>query len=332
MLSIRNNIAELERIAAERDSVIDCYRDTIRNVANYAVEVDEQTTSQHRRHVTAVAESLSFETLREASSTLRALLRDYRAKAAGYLNDIREQLASTARALEAVMESLAQTDGDSDTRMRAALNGLREVAQHPAAAPIRDLLLAAANAVGQSVEEMRKQHQAHVAQFTTEIRMLHQRIGQLESAATIDSVTQLLTRAEIERHIQSLGPREVSLLLMSTSGLRLAEARFNGGVAAELAGAFTRRLRNVLPPHTAIGRWSTEEFVAVLNAAPAEAIQLAKIVSEQLSGTYACLLEGKVVRPNLQVRVTVVEPAEGGPDRLLARVRESMTRALAVSA
>jgi len=332
MLSIRNNISELERIAAERDSAVDCYRDTIHNVASYAVEVDEQTTSQHRRHVTAVAEGLSFESLRESNSTLRALLRDYRAKAAAYWNGIREQLASTARALEAVMESLAQTDGDSETRMRAALNGLREVAQHPAAAPIRDLLSAATNVVGQSVEEMRKQHQAHVAQFMTEIRMLHQRIGQLESAATIDGVTQLLTRAEIERHIQSPGPREVSLLLMSTSGLRLAEARFNVTVAAELAGAFTKQLRNVLPPNAVTGRWSTEEFVTVLNAPAAEAITLAKAVSDQLSGTYTCLLDGKVVRPDLQVRVTVVEPADGAPDRLLARVREFMARALEMSA
>jgi GGDEF domain-containing protein len=179
---------------------------------------------------------------------------------------------------------------------------------------------------------MRKQHQAHVAQFMTEIRMLHSRIGQLESAAAIDSVTQLLTRAEIERHIRSLEQGNVSLLLMATSGLRLAEVRFNGDVAAELAGAFAKRLRNVLPPNTVTGRWSTEEFVAILHAPVADAIKVAKAVGEQLSGTYSCLLDGKVVRPDLQVRVTVVDRTEGDPERLLARVREFMTRTLAVPA
>jgi len=334
MLSIRNNMTELERLAAERDTAVDCYRDAVHNVANYAVELDEQITSQHRRHVMAVAEGLSStaESLREAGATLRALLRDYRAKAAEYLNHIREQLASTAHALEEVMESLAQTDGDCATRIRNALGGLRELAQQPVAAPIRDLLLSAANAVANGVEEMQKQHQAHVAQFMTEIRMLHSRIGQLESAATIDSVTQLLTRAEIERHIRSLEQGNVSLLLMATSGLRLAEVRFNGDVAAELAGAFTKRLRNVLPPNTVTGRWSTEEFVAILHAPVADAIKVAKAVGEQLSGTYSCLLDGKVVRPDLQVRVTVVDRAEGDAERLLARVREFMTRTLAVPA
>jgi GGDEF domain-containing protein len=334
MLSIRNNITELERLAAERDIAVDCYRDALHNVANYAVELDEQVTSQHRRYVTALADSLSStsESLREAGATLRALLRDYRAKAAEYLNSIREQLASTAHALEEVMESLAQTDGDCETRMRTALGGLREVAQHPAAAPVRDLLLSATNAVAQGVEEMRKQHQAHVAQFMTEIRMLHNRIGQLESAASIDCVTQLLTRAEIERHIRSLEPGNVSLLLMATSGLRLSEVRFNGDVAAELAGAFTKRLLNVLPPNTVIGRWSTEEFVAILSAPVADAIKVAKVVGEQLSGTYSCLQDGKVVRPDLQVRVMVVDRAEGSPERLLGRVREFMTQTLAMTA
>lgn len=334
MLSIRSNITELERLAADRDTAVDCFRGVIHNMADYAVELDEQVTSQHRRYVTAVAEGLAStsESLREAGATLRALLRDYRAKAAEYLNHIRAQLASTAGALEEVMESLAQTDGDWETRMRSALTGLREVAQQPAAAPVRDPLLAAANAVASGLEEMRKQHQSHVAQFMTEIRLLHSRIGQLESAAAIDTVTQLLTRAEIERHIRALGQGNVSLLLMASSGLRLAEVRFSGDVAAELAGAFTKRLRNILPANTVIGRWSFEEFVAILNAPVADAIKAAKAAGEQLSGTYSCLLEGKVVRPDLQVRVMVVECAEGSPERLLARVREFMARTLAMPA
>lgn len=332
MLSIRDNISELERFAAERDVVVDSYRDTINNVAHYAVEVDEPSTSHHRRNLAAVAESLSFKSLRDTTSTVRALLRDYQFKAAEYLKDIRDQLTSTARALEAVMESLAQTDGDAEARMRGALGGLREAAEDPAAAPVRDRLLAAASAVGQSVEEMRRQHQAHVAQFMTEIRMLHQRIGQLESAATIDSVTQLLTRAEIEKRIQASNPGNVHLLLLITSGIRLTEVRFNGGVAAELAGAFVRRLRNILPPNVAIGRWSSEEFVAILDNTEVDAAKLAKTIGEQISGTYTCLLEGKVVRPELHVRVAVAEPAEGGPERLLAQVRDYMTKAVVIPA
>jgi GGDEF domain-containing protein/ElaB/YqjD/DUF883 family membrane-anchored ribosome-binding protein len=331
MLSIRNTMTELERLAAERDTAVDCYRDALQNVADYAVELDEQVTSQHRRHVAALAAGLcsTVESLREAGATLRALLRDYRNRAAEYLNNIRDQLASTARALEEVMESLAQTDGDHEARIRAALHSLRDAAQHSAAAPVREVLLSAANAIDSGVEEMRKQHQSHVAQFMTEIHVLHNRIGQLESAGSIDSVTKLMTRGEIEKCVRNLGPGNVSLVLMAISGLRLAEVRYSGDVAAQLAGAFTKRLRNIVPPTAVIGRWSAEEFVAILDVPVAEAIKAAKAVGEQLSGMYSCLQGGKVVRPDLQVRVMVVERTEGSPERLLGRVREFMTQSMA---
>ena len=103
-------------------------------------------------------------------------------------------------------------------------------------------------------------------------------------------------------------------------------------MAAELAGAFVRRLRNILPPNVAIGRWSTEEFVAILDTPEVDAGKLARTVGEQLSGTYTCLLDGKVVRPDLQVRAAVAEPAAGGAERLLAQVREYMTKALSAPA
>jgi len=325
MLSIRDNITELERLVAERDAAIDCYRDSLRNVADYTIELDDHLTSQQRRFVSDIAENLNDptpEALREASATLRALLRSYRGKAAEFLNHIREQLASTARALEEVMESLAQTDDDSETRLHSAIAGLRELAERPAAAPVREQLLGAADMVCNGVEELQKLHEAHVAQFKTEIRMLHNRIGQLESAASIDSVTQLLTRGEVERQIRSLEAGRVSLLLIAASGLRLCEMRFSNEVAAELAGAFTKRLRNNFPARAVLGRWSAEEFVAILQAPAKDAIGLAKGLGDQLSGAYSCLMEGRVVRPDLQVRVTVLEFAEGTADRLLSRVRE----------
>lgn len=330
MLSIREAMTDLEQLAAQRDAAVDCYREALQNVAHYAVELDEPVTSQHRRHVEDLAARVSstIESLREAGATLRALLRDYRNRAAEYLNNIREQLASTAHALEEVMESLAQADGDHEARIRTALGAMRDAAQHPAASPIREMLLSAADAIGTGVEEMRKQHQAHVAEFMAEIRVLHTRIGQLESAASIDSVTNLLTRGETERHVLSLEPNTVNLVLMVTSGLRLAEVRFNAEVASQLAGAFTKRLRNLVPENATVGRWSTEEFVGILGGSPADAIKIAKAIGEQLSGSYSCLLEGKVVRPELQVRVMVLERAEGSAERLLGRVREYMSQSI----
>ena len=66
---------------------------------------------------------------------------------------------------------------------------------------------------------------------------------------------------------------------------------------------------------------SREEFVAILNLPKQEATATAKWISEHLSGSYACLLAGKTVRPALQIDVAVVESQGNPPDRLMERVK-----------
>ena len=108
---------------------------------------------------------------------------------------------------------------------------------------------------------------------------------------------------------------------MGARGLRRAEVQFGKEVGEELAGAFAKRLRNSLPISAVIGRWGTEEFVAMLTAKKSEALTSAKWITEHLSGTYACLNAGKTVRPAVQLTVGVVDTsAHETPERILERV------------
>jgi len=186
-------------------------------------------------------------------------------------------------------------------------------------------VLGAASDIEQSLEQLRKQHQFTVTQFLTEIRMLHKRIDALEAAAAIDDLSKLLSRADLEDRVRSLAGGPFALLLIRASGIRQAEGVYSPEVAAELCGAFSKRLRNALPPETAIARWSDEGFAAILRSAKPEAMQVAKVLSEQLSGPYACLLNGKAVRPSVQVRMAVLEHDTGHPDRVLKHAGEFLT-------
>ena len=78
---------------------------------------------------------------------------------------------------------------------------------------------------------------------------------------------------------------ELCLLLVRASGFRQAERQFNREVAAELAAAFSKRLRNSLPPGAAIGRWSEEGFIAMLSGGKPEAMASAKRVADIFPGT-----------------------------------------------
>ena len=326
MISIRESVAELERSHRLRQTTFDCYVAAIKDVAHYAIDLEESTTGPYRKHLeTLAAEVVATDpaNLTESRATLRGLLRDYRDKAAKFINDLREELSSGARALEEILKSLTQSDGDHEIRLRASLQRLREIFNSPEGAGIRVAALAAADSIGQSVEQMRKQHELSIAQFQMEIHILHKRIDALEMASMIDSLSKLFTRAEMEERIRTASAEWYALLLIRVSGLCAAEARFGSPVAAELAAAFGRRLRNCLPADAALGRWGAEEFIAKVNVAKREAFMASKWVTENLSGTYSCPKDGKTVRPSLQVSVAVVDREPGEPpQRTSARIAE----------
>ena len=311
--------------------VLDCYLSAIRNVAHYTIELDDELTTPHRQYLTALAGEVASaqpEALTESRATLRALLRDYRDKAAQYLGTLREELAGTARALQEILDSLAQTDSDHELQLRTELGRLRQISGSLEGSAVGATILAAADGIEHSIEQIRQQHRLTVSQFLVEIRMLHKRIDLLETAASLDDLTKLFKRDEMERQICSAPGGQLCLLVVRASGFRQAEQQFNREVAVGLAAAFSKRLRNSLPPGAIIGRWSEEGFIAMLSVETAEAMASARRVVAHLSGTYSCLERGKTVHPSLQASVVVLENQPGEPpERTLERVQEFLNDA-----
>jgi len=289
-----------------RAVAVECYRAAVRNVAFYAVELDKRVTAGYRESLSQLEERAEM----ADGEALPALLRDYRGRALAYVNGLCGQITESAGTLRRILDSLAEGDGDYEGRMRGALARLRTLARSDDVADLRDPLLAAAAALEEALDEMRRQQDETVARLLEEIRMLHKRIDSLESAASIDLLTTLLTRAEVEKRMQSPAAAACRPLLLAASGLTLAEARFDSQVATQLAAGFLKRLHRILPPESAIGRWSDEEFMVLLPLSEEPAAETEKRIEGQLSGSYACSRDGKAVRPSLQVRATMLSAAQ----------------------
>jgi GGDEF domain-containing protein len=326
VISIGQSVTDLEKSDRLRQTTFECLVGAIRDTARYAIQIEEPASGLYQKHLEALAaETVGTDpaSLAGCRSTFRGLLRDYRDKAGKFIHDLREELANGARALEEILKSLACSDGDHESRLRASMDQLREISNRPAAAGVRTALAAATDAIGTSIEELRKQHELSIAQFQMEIHMLHQRIDGLERAAMIESASRLFTRKEMEERIKAAPPEWYSLLLIRAEGLAAAEARYGESVGTEVAAAFGKRLRNSLPADAALARWGAQEFVAKVGMAKREALMASKWVAENLSGAYACLKDGKTVRPSLVVNVGVAErdPLEP-PQRTCARIAE----------
>jgi GGDEF domain-containing protein len=233
---------------------------------------------------------------------------------------MREELSGSAQALQQILESLGQTDGDHEQQLRTAISKIR-AAPLPPSSEAAQLIQGATKTIEHSLDQVRKQHQFTVSQFLMEIRMLHKRIDGLESAARVDQLTTLLTRPEMESRIRERKDL-YTLLLVKAGGFRSSEIQHGKEVAEELAGAFSKRLRNSLPHDAVIGRWAHEDFLAILKMDQQAAGLLAKKISEGLVGPYACLKAGKTVRPALQLRIALVERGNDNADKILQRAGE----------
>ncbi|HEY1338552.1 MAG TPA: GGDEF domain-containing protein [Bryobacteraceae bacterium] len=326
MTSLRESVSDLERRQATRDMAVDCYLTAIRNLSQYAIELDDEITGAYKKYLATLWEDTApgtIEALDESRATLRGLLRDYRDKASQYLGALRSELSAAAYSLQEILDGLSQSDGDHDARLRAALQRLRAITGLTDPAAIHAAVLAASNSIEESLEQIRKQHQLTVSQFLVEIRMLHKRIDALERAASLDSLTKLITRAEFESRLRALPDTRLAVLLVRVQGFVEAEEEFGVEVAAELAAAFTRRMRNSLPANAQIARWGEQEFVAAIpNLGMGDALANAKWISDHLSGAYACLRAGRTVRPNVSLHVDVMEAPGREMDRIVERAEK----------
>ena len=327
MISIQQSLTELEKSHQLRTMALECYVSAIKNMAQYTVELDASITVSHREYLSGLAVEVadaSPEGLAESRSTLRGLLRDYRDRAAQYLGGLRDQLSSTAQALQEMVAGLSQCDTDHTVTLRSALVRLREVAKSPEGSAVRAVVGAVADSIEQSLEQIRKQHQFTISQFQTELRLLHGRIDSLETAASIDEATKFSNRRFMDEYLGAIPPGGAFFLILKMRGLAEAKARFGSSIAEDLVATFGRRLRNTVPKDAVVGRWSEQDFLAVAPASKALDATLIQRVADHLSMPYSCMIGGKAVRIPLVVTAECLAGTAGASaEQLQARVVEA---------
>jgi GGDEF domain-containing protein len=329
LISLRKPNREPEPVVAPGELAQECYVAAIDNIAQYAVELEDATTKSYQGYLKDLAREVEGGThraLSESRGTLRGLLRDYRERAAAYINSLREELSRTASSLQRLIDTLTQSDGDHESRLLTAIKQLRELAESPRAKPVAGALRETSDSIADNLEMFRQQQKLTVSQLLAEINLLHRRIDALESAVSSEDLTKLLDRQEMERRLHSTGVGG-ALLLVKVDGLKRAALQFNTDVARQLAAAFVKRLRNNLKPGVVVGKWSEDAFLVHLPAPGSEAPETAKWIREHVAGAYACLLGGKIVRPAVQATVEVIDPVPGGEmERIIGKIEEFFER------
>jgi GGDEF domain-containing protein len=339
VISIRKSVDDLERLdQLEKrnleNTVLECYALAIDSSAHYAVEVDLALAAEFRKHLKVIEEqsrsAVSVEQVRAAQSSFRGELREYRDKSSEQLKKLRREMADASAAMAVFAATVTSNGEDHEQQVRAQLNNLESAAKSLKIDEVRSGIGAAVAGIQASVEQIQRGNQLVVVQLQDEIRALHRQIEEERKALYTDSASGAWNRSKIDTHIDNLlrQNQPFCLLLVRVRNLKRIDSQHSRTVLEGTLKALVARFSGLIGDGPAIGRWSADQFVAVLDLLPAQAISLSTEAGARLSGVYAIQENGQSQKVTVQATTGVIDRAAGASADTFHRRLEQLTSAI----
>jgi GGDEF domain-containing protein len=289
-----------------------------------AIAVDQADVLEHQARLKQLASRVKPEApLVEFEQQLQVELHAYRETTEKKVTQLRKDLASTA---DAMQEYVTRFNGQDQTQEKmlttdldrlAALRKLSNVQQiHAGLDTVRV-------SIQSTLEQIKTQNQAIVAQLRDEIRTLHKRLENVSRRE--DQPGTLVNRAPFERRIRAkVASNDIfSLYLIRVTNWKDLTHSFDQEEALTLVTNISNRLAAVLGPDTFSGRWYDGYFAAIIGMDKRTAMERASELAQQLSGIYATGGAPVAIRS----RVAVVDYIPGQDAEQTLRRVEQLIRA-----
>jgi GGDEF domain-containing protein len=340
LISIRKSFNDLDRLdeVEKRNSlfssVLECYALAIDSSAHYVVEVDPALAVEFRQHLKAIEEqsrkAANVDQLRDAQSSFRGELREYRDKSAEQLKKVRQELENATAAMMVFAETVAANGENHEQEVLAKLQDLETAAKSDSIVEIRGGIGQAVAGIQTSVEQIQHGNHLVVAQLKDEIRVLHQQIEQERKALYTDRASGAWNRQKIDTHIDNLLRQNhpFCLLLVWVRNLKRLDTQYSRTVVEGTLKALIARFSALTGDEAIIGRWSQDQFVAILDIPAGRAISLSTEATMKLSGSYAVQENGQSQRVSVQATAGVIDRAAGAPPDTFRQKLEQLAGAI----
>jgi GGDEF domain-containing protein len=340
LISIRKSVndltrlEELEKREALSKAIRDCYALAIHTAGRYAVEVDPALAVLFRSHLEGIEEqsraAVSAEQLHAAQSSFRGELREYRDKSQEQLVKLRKEVESATAAMTLFAETVSSTGEDHEKEVTSQLKSLASTARSSDIQEIRGSISAAVAGIQSSVEQMQQGNQFVIVQLQDEIRVLHQQFEKEHKTLFTDRASGAWNREKVDIHLDNLlrQNQPFCMLLVWVRNLKRVESQNSRTVLEGALQALISRFRTITGEEAIIGRWTEDQFVAILDVPPGRAIPLSAEATRKLSGGYAVQENGLSQTVALQVTAGVIDRHPGSDSATFRRKLEQLAGAI----
>ena len=329
-----NRLDELDRRESLSSAVLDCYALAIHSSAHYAVEVDPSLAVEFRSHLDVLEKQsravLTGDELRAVQSSFRGELREYRDKSDAQLKKMRKEIEDATAAMLVFADTVASNGADHEEEVRAQLRSLETTARSNSMNEIRSGIGAAVAGIETSVHQIQRGNQLVIAQLQDEIRALHQQIEVERRALYTDRASGAWNRQKIDVHLDNLlrQNQPFCLLLLSIRNYKRIETQYSRTVVEGTLKALISRFAAMIGDEPVIGRWTEDQFVAVLDLPVGDAIQVSSQSTRKLSGGYAVQENGLSQTVTIQAATGIIERPAGADSPAFHRKLEQLAGAI----
>ena len=160
--------------------------------------------------------------------------------------------------------------------------------------------------------------------------MLHQEIEQERKALYTDVAFGAWNRQKVNTHLDNLlrQQRPFCVLLVRVRNLKHLETQFSRDVVHGTLKVLLSRFAALTGEEGVLGRWSTDQFVAILDMPAARAIALSSEAAAKLSGSYIMKENGRTQKVTVHAAAGVTEHPSGGDCTIFHQKLEQLSEAI----
>ena len=184
MISLKQSVSELDQMAALLRGGLECHQNTVRLMAEYAIEVDADLAVRYREQIGLLGKRFiaanGAAVMAEVQRDLAEEARLYYEESTHRLGRLREDFGSAARALSELVSSITSNNDDHEKLLEDELGELAHLAMMADAAELRQGLQKTTARLTEYVKRIRADNRFVVAQLRDEIRTLQDQVQSLE--------------------------------------------------------------------------------------------------------------------------------------------------------
>ena len=236
---------------------------------------------------------------------------------------IKKRLDETTKALEDTLGALArESEPGAQERLGEQVSKLRRLSALDLPAAIRDSLQQCVRDLEQCANDLKVERTMLIAQMRDEIGILHRNLEMAKQPGSPDCPSGCLNRQALEDVIGNLirSRQPFTLVYIWLRNFRRVERELLRSEADRVIATMSKKMTEHLPKRATVGRWSDDEFCALVEVTGPAAIELSRELSKRLEVTVPVTDNPSGKRVTLSARVGLVGPqSDSDPKQFLIR-------------